>query len=91
MFLQLMRFMLETEEPPEPEVIGLAINLSLHPINAQMMCQGPGLKLLMKKALTSREPLMMKLIHNISRHNGDFKSTFLVSEMKKMLHNYCWS
>ena len=74
-----MKFMLETEEPTEPEIVGLAINLSLNPINAQMMCRGPGLKLLIKKALSSKEPLMMKLVHNISRHKGEFKPLLLVS------------
>ena len=76
-----MKFMLESDELAEPEVIGLAVNLSLQPITGQMMCRGPGLKLLMKKALQSREPVMMKLVHNLSRHKGDFKSLFLVLMM----------
>ncbi len=75
-----MKFILGTEELAEPEIMDLAINLSLNPINAQMMCRGPGLKLLLKKTLSSGEPLMMmKLIHNLSKHKGGFKSIFLVN------------
>lgn len=76
-----MKFLLESDEPaPELEVIGLAINLSLNPINAQMMCQSSILKHLIKKALSTNDHLIMKLIHNISRHKGGFKTIFLVKK-----------
>ena len=77
-----MKFMLETDDHPEPELMGLAVNLALYPINAQIMCQGPGLKLLMNKALHLRDSLMMKLIRNISKHEGEIKNLFLVTNLR---------
>ena len=77
-FFQVMKCLLETEEPPAPELLALGINLACHFHNAQIMCQGPGLKLLMKKALNTQDSLLMKLIRNISQHKGEIKKLFLV-------------
>ena len=74
-----MKLLLETAEPPDPEVLALSINLACNPDNAQLMCQGPGLKLLMNKALSLEDPLLMKMIRNISQHPGELKKMFLVN------------
>lgn len=76
--MQVMKLLLESEEPPDPEVLALGINLACHIDNAQLMCQGPGLKLLMDKTLKTQDPLLMKMIRNISQHPGDIKRLFLV-------------
>lgn len=68
----------------EPEVIALAINLALNPGCAEQLCDykhGKGLKLLMKRAYKHKDPLIMKMIRNISSHaSPDIKNQFIVRE-----------
>ena len=70
------------EERPEPEVIALAINLALNDGCAEQLCDykhGKGLKLLMKRAYKNKDPLIMKMIRNISSHASiDIKNHFIV-------------
>lgn len=40
---------------------------------------GNGLKMLMKRALKFKDPLLMKMIRNISQHDGPTKTLFIVS------------
>ena len=40
---------------------------------------GNGLKMLMKRALKLKDPLMMKMIRNVSQHDGPSKNLFIVS------------
>jgi hypothetical protein len=40
---------------------------------------GNGLKMLMKRALKFKDPLLMKMIRNISQHDGPSKNLFIVS------------
>lgn len=40
---------------------------------------GNGLKMLMKRALKFKDPLLMKMIRNISQHDGPTKNLFIVS------------
>lgn len=40
---------------------------------------GNGLKMLMKRAVKMKDVLVMKMIRNLSQHNGPTKSLFLVS------------
>ena len=69
------------EELVEPEVVALGINLACHPLNAQQMVRGPGLKLLVKRAVRTGDPLLLKMIRNISQHeDGGIKRMFLVSK-----------
>lgn len=63
-----------------PEILALAINLSLNPKNAAVMCADNGLKFLMKKALKTRSVLLFKLLRNIASHDGDLKMLFLVKK-----------
>ena len=75
-----MRLILECpEELVDPETIALGINLACSPRNVQIMCNGPSLKLLMRRALKSRDSLLLKMIRNISRCQGNIKKMFLVS------------
>ena len=60
------------------ETLSLAINLACNSSIAQTMCRGAGLKLLMRRALKTHDPLLMKVIRNIARHDGPTKRMFLV-------------
>ena len=78
-----MRLILEcTDELVDPETIALGINLSCSVRNVQLMCNGPGLKLLLRRALKTHDSLLFKLIRNISRSPGDTKKLFLVRGQK---------
>ena len=70
------------EESLEPEVIALAVNLALNPGCAEQLCDykhGKGLKLLLKRAYKYKDPLLMKMIRNISSHaSPDIKNQFTV-------------
>jgi hypothetical protein len=72
-----MKMLLEPEETPDPEVLALCINLACHPDNASLMCHGAGLKLLMNKALALSDPLLMKVVRNLSQHSEEIKQKFL--------------
>ncbi|XP_028283091.1 kinesin-associated protein 3-like [Parambassis ranga] len=75
---QLMHLLYKhSEEEMEGELISICINLAANKRNAQLMCEGNGLKMLMKKALKMKDCLLMKMIRNISQHDGPTKPLFL--------------
>ena len=77
--MQVMRLILECpDELVDPETVALGINLACSPRNVQIMCNGPGLKLLMRRALKTQDSLLLKMIRNISKCQGDTKKLFLV-------------
>ena len=61
------------------ELIALCINLAANKRNAQIICEGPGLKLLMRRAFKFKDPFLLKMIRNISQHDGPTKKQFIVS------------
>ena len=63
----------------EIELISLAINLAANRRNAQLICEGNGLRLLMRRAIKFKDPLLMKMIRNISQHEGPTKREFVVN------------
>uniref|UniRef100_A0A8C9ZN94 Kinesin-associated protein 3a n=1 Tax=Sander lucioperca TaxID=283035 RepID=A0A8C9ZN94_SANLU len=65
------------EEKMDVELISLCINLAANRSNAKIICEGNGLKMLMKRALKLKDVLVMKMIRNLSQHNGPTKSLFL--------------
>ncbi|XP_032366016.1 kinesin-associated protein 3, partial [Etheostoma spectabile] len=65
------------EEQMEVELISLCINLAANRSNAQVICEGNGLKMLMKRALKLKDVLGMKMIRNLSQHSGSTKILFL--------------
>ncbi|PWA21119.1 hypothetical protein CCH79_00009574 [Gambusia affinis] len=75
---QLMKMMLGGEEQLDVELVSLCINLAANRSNAQLFCEGNGLKLLMGRALKLKDVLVMKMIRNLSQHGGDTKNLFLV-------------
>lgn len=75
---QLMQMLFEHgEERIDSELISFCINLAANETNAQIICEGNGLKMLMKRALKLKDPLLMKMIRNISQHDGPLKQLFI--------------
>ena len=64
---------------PDLELLSLCINLAANKRNAQVICEHNGLRLLMKRAFKFKDPLLMKMIRNISQHDGATKTLFIVS------------
>ncbi|XP_045615495.1 kinesin-associated protein 3 isoform X2 [Procambarus clarkii] len=58
------------------ELMALAVNLAANKRNAQLICEGAGLKLLLKRALKYRDPLLTKMIRNIAQHEGPTRALF---------------
>lgn len=78
--VQLMKLILECpDELVEPETVALGINLACSSRNVQIICNGSGLKLLMKRALKTKDSLLFKMIRNISSCPGTTKNLILVS------------
>ncbi|XP_017311794.1 kinesin-associated protein 3a isoform X1 [Ictalurus punctatus] len=75
---QVMKMLFDCgEEGADPELISFSINLAANKRNAQLICEGNGLKMLMKRAFKLKDPLMMKMIRNISQHDGPSKNLFI--------------
>ncbi|KAM9408382.1 kinesin-associated protein 3a [Pholidichthys leucotaenia] len=74
---QLMKMVYDCVDQMDVELISLCINLAANKSNAQVICEGNGLKMLMKRALNMKDVLVMKMIRNLSQHNGPTKSLFL--------------
>ncbi|XP_075887419.1 kinesin-associated protein 3-like [Nelusetta ayraudi] len=75
---QLMQMLYEqSEEKLHDEIVSICINLAANKRNAQLMCEGNGLKMLMKRALKMKDCLLMKVIRNISQHDGPTKLLFI--------------
>lgn len=74
----LMQLMLECPgDRIDLELIALGINLAANKRNAQLVCEGPGLRLLMRRAFKCNDPLLLKMIRNISQHEGPTKAQFV--------------
>jgi len=63
---------------PDIEVLALCINLAANARCAQLICEGAGLKLLMRRAFKQKDAMLMKMIRNISMHDEPTKSLFIV-------------
>uniref|UniRef100_A0A8C7SXJ8 Kinesin-associated protein 3a n=1 Tax=Oncorhynchus mykiss TaxID=8022 RepID=A0A8C7SXJ8_ONCMY len=75
---QLMKMLFECgESHMEPELIAFCINLAANKRNAQVICEGNGLKMLMKRGLKLKDVLIMKMIRNLSQHDGPTKNLFI--------------
>ncbi|EGW10332.1 Kinesin-associated protein 3, partial [Cricetulus griseus] len=75
---QLMKMLFEcSDERIDLELISFCINLAANKRNVQLICEGNGLKMLMKRALKLKDPLLMKMIRNISQHDGPTKNLFI--------------
>lgn len=57
------------DDQPKLELIALGINLAINNKNAQLMIESNRLQGLIKKAFQTQDPLIMKMIRNISQHD----------------------
>jgi len=74
----LMKIILQSsDEQVDLEIMALAINLAANKRNAQLICEGEGLRLLMQRAFSFQDPLIIKMIRNISQHDGVTKTLFI--------------
>ena len=74
----LMKIILQCpDDQVDLEIMALAINLAANKRNAQLICEGNGLRLLMQRAFTYQDPLIIKMIRNISQHEGPTKNLFI--------------
>ncbi|XP_076247104.1 kinesin associated protein 3 isoform X2 [Calliopsis andreniformis] len=70
-----INMILNTEdEQPKLELIALGINLAVNSRNAQLMVENNRLQGLIKKAFRNQDPLIMKMIRNISQHDSTKES-----------------
>ncbi|XP_066532679.1 kinesin-associated protein 3a isoform X2 [Hoplias malabaricus] len=75
---QVMKMLFDcNEERVDTELISFCINLAANKRNAHLICEGNGLKMLMKRTFKLKDPLMMKMIRNISQHDGPSKNLFI--------------
>ena len=85
-----MKMLLESPDPqPDLELLALCINLAANKRNAQLICEHNGLRLLMKRAFKFKDPFLMKMIRNISQHDGPTKNLFIVSKLHVSLQVKC--
>lgn len=49
-----------------PELAGLAVNMTLHPITALEFVEGEGVRELLDRATRTRDPMVMRLLRNLS-------------------------
>ncbi|XP_043259732.1 kinesin-associated protein 3 isoform X2 [Colletes gigas] len=57
------------DDQPKLELIALGINLAINSKNAQLMVENNRLQGLIKRAFRNQDPLIMKMIRNISQHD----------------------
>ncbi|XP_078687580.1 kinesin-associated protein 3-like isoform X3 [Branchiostoma floridae x Branchiostoma belcheri] len=85
-----MKMVLECpDKQVDLELVALCINLAINKRNAQLVCEGSGLKLLMKRAFKTKDPLLMKMVRNISQHDGPTKGMFVeyVADLANAIKN----
>ncbi|GFT45194.1 kinesin-associated protein 3 [Nephila pilipes] len=58
-------------------LIALAVNLAANKRNAQLMCESDGLRHLVERAFQFQDCLVLKMIRNISQHDGPTKILFV--------------
>ncbi|XP_012148766.2 kinesin associated protein 3 isoform X1 [Megachile rotundata] len=58
------------DDHPKMELIALGINLAINSKNAQLMVENNRLQGLIRKAFRNQDPLIMKMIRNVSQHDS---------------------
>ncbi|KAG8182560.1 hypothetical protein JTE90_007297 [Oedothorax gibbosus] len=73
-----MKMIIEHPETTLPKyLIALAVNLAANKRNAQLMCENDGLRHLVERAFQNKDCLLLKMIRNISQHDGPTKILFV--------------
>ncbi|KAJ3412303.1 Kinesin-associated protein 3 [Chytridiales sp. JEL 0842] len=74
----LIKMILEYKgEKVNVELMAVAINIATSQRCAQIICEDNGLKFLMKRALKTRDTLLLKMLRNVCDHDGEVKMMFL--------------
>lgn len=74
----IMKMITEHPDPTLPKyLIALAVNLAANKRNAQLMCENDGLRRLVERAFQHQDCLLLKMIRNISQHDGPTKILFV--------------
>ena len=68
-------------------LIALAVNLSANPNNSEKVMEGEGLRLLIQRVKKTSDPLLMKMVRNMSHHEGKCKDTFMVNSLSSYVGN----
>ena len=79
LFLKVMKMLLESPEDTDKELLALCVNLAASKRTAEIISEGNGLKMLYKRAFKFKDPILMKMLRNISQHDGFTKNLFIVS------------
>jgi hypothetical protein len=76
-----MKLLLETpsDQFVAKELVALAINLAANQHSTEQMIENDGLRLILARVKKTWDPLLMKLIRNISQHDGKVKDSFMVN------------
>nr|XP_042903741.1 kinesin-associated protein 3 isoform X4 [Parasteatoda tepidariorum] len=73
-----MKMIVEHSDTVLPKyLIALAVNLAANKRNAQLMCENDGLRRLVERAFHYQDCLLLKMIRNISQHDGPTKILFV--------------
>ena len=73
-----MQLILQSKEERLPiDLMALCINLAASQANVEAICENRGLDILMKRFSKTHDPLLLKMIRNISIHDGSVKELFL--------------
>nr|KAJ3413912.1 hypothetical protein HK105_001946 [Polyrhizophydium stewartii] len=80
---QIIRMILEYKgERVNGEIMALSINMATVHRNAQIISDDNGIKFLMRRAIKTRDPLMFKMLRNVSQHDDEaIKMKFLVRNL----------
>ncbi|KAI9328528.1 kinesin-associated protein-domain-containing protein [Obelidium mucronatum] len=75
---QIIKMILEYRgERVNTELMAVAINMAASKRNSEILVDENGLKFLVKRALKTKDVLILKMLRNISMHDGDMKFMFL--------------
>lgn len=66
-------------------MVALLINLAINPTCAQQMIKKNRLQSLMMRAFTYQDPMLMKMLHNVSEHSNCSPS-FIVTSFNTSLN-----
>ncbi|GAB1600302.1 kinesin-associated protein 3-like isoform X1 [Argonauta hians] len=73
----IMKLLLDSPEDTEKELLALCVNLAANKRTAEIISEGNSLKMLFKRAFRSKDPIIMKMLRNISQHEGFTKNCFI--------------
>eukprot|EP00842_Homolaphlyctis_polyrhiza_P005073 jgi/Hompol1/5567/HPOL_000419-RA len=84
---QVIRMILEYKgERVNVEIMALAINMATIQRNAQIISEDNGIKFLMKRAIKTRDPLLFKMLRNISQVQDESIKMKFLDYIDDMMH-----